>query len=418
MKRSALREKTAGIVNALGRKELLEGFAISRVADLTGLDRIGVPVYACSRVLSQSIAIHSGKGITSEASRAGAILEAIEFEVAEAPTGKFSVASASDINPEERLAIEDCFPTRSSIVNNLTPLAWEEATNIQNGSVRLIPSDLVWLVCRIKHQPLMHLQMGSNGLASGGSLEDAILGGLYEIIERDAWTLHQYLLDYCGVMPKRTPLVNLPQRLETLVRKIEGAGVKLHLFEITNDYSVPVYSAILLDRTGNCAGTFGGYGAHLNAEIAAVRAITEAIQGRASYISGARDDLFRRQFLLMKRMNQEKLDTMFSDLEPGSLVTEHRTLDFPDVKTELRYLLKLIKAHGVNEVFVKDMGSYLADKVYVVRVFSPQCEPFRFDHWRPGIRCVSYARRYMEELGNGKGKTVPPDEGGDESWQL
>src|SRR6516165_9911182 len=138
MKRSVLREKTAGIVNALGRKELLEGFAISRVADLTGLDRIGVPVYACSRVLSQSIAIHSGKGITSEASRAGAILEAIEFEVAEAPTGKFSVASASDINPEERLAIEDCFPTRSSIVNNLTPLAWEEATNIQNGSVRLI----------------------------------------------------------------------------------------------------------------------------------------------------------------------------------------------------------------------------------------------------------------------------------------
>ena len=50
MKRSALREKTAGIVNALSRKELLEGFAISRVADLTGLDRIGVPVVRWSRV--------------------------------------------------------------------------------------------------------------------------------------------------------------------------------------------------------------------------------------------------------------------------------------------------------------------------------------------------------------------------------
>jgi ribosomal protein S12 methylthiotransferase accessory factor len=417
MKRSALREKTAGVVNALSRKELLEKFAISRVADLTGLDRIGVPVYSCSRVLSQSIAIHSGKGITPEASRAGAILEAIEFEVAEFPKGPFSVASANDIPVDERLAIEDCFPTRSSVVNNLTPLAWETTINVQNGETKLVPSDLIWMVPRLKHQLLMYLQMGSNGLASGGTLEDAILGGLYELIERDAWTLNQYLLDYCGMMPVRTPLASLPERLETLVRKIEAAGVKLHLFEITNDYVVPVYSAILLDKTGNCAGTFGGYGAHLNAEIAAIRAVTEAIQGRAGYISGARDDLFRRQFLLMKRMDQEKLDTMFSEMETGSLLTEHRTLDFSDVKTELRYLLKLLKSVGVNQVFVKDMGSFLDDSVHIVRVFSPQCEPFRFDHWAPGLRCLSYAQRYMEQLSDGRGKTAPAVEEG-EAWQL
>ena len=418
MKRSVLREKTAGIVNALSRKELLEKFAISRVADLTGLDRIGVPVYCCERVLSESIAIHSGKGLTAEASRAGTILEAIEFEAAEHPSGPYKVASALQIPADDRLPLEDCFPVRSSIVNDLTPLAWEEVTNVQNGASTLIPSDLIWLVYRITDQPLMHLQMGSNGLASGGTLEDAILSGLYEIIERDAWSLNQYLLDNCGMLPIRTPLINLPERLETLVRKIEAANLKLHLFEITTDYAVPVYLAILLDRSGNCAGTFAGYGCHLNAEIAAVRAITEAIQGRACYISGARDDLFRRQFLLMKRMNQEKLDTMFSEMEAGALVIEHRALDFPDVKSELRYLLKLIKGHGVNEVFVKEMGSFLDDSVYIVRVFSPQCEPFRFDYWQPGLRCLSYARRYLENLSDGKGKTVPAPEEEGEAWKL
>ena len=419
MRRSVLREHTAALINGLSRQQLLEGFGISRVSDLTGLDRIGVPVTSCARVLSKTIAIHTGKGLTYEAARAGAILEGIEVVVAEHPAGPFQVAAAFQIPEEDRLGVEHCFPSRSSVVNDLTPLAWEQMLNIQNGAEKLVPSDVVWAVPRLTQQCLMYLQMGSNGLASGGTLEDAILSGLYEILERDAWTINEYLLEHYGIMPKRTPLTGLSERLEGLVRKIDAAALKLHLFEITNDYPVPVYSAILLDKSGNCAGTFGGYGCHLSAEIAAIRAITEAIQGRGSYISGARDDLFRRQFLLLKRMNQEKLDQMFSDVETGSLIAEHRVLDFPDVKTELRYLLRLIKGVGVSEVFVKDMGSFLDGAVHVVRVFSPQCEGFKFDHWAPSLRCLSYAQRCLENLGDGKGKTAPATaEESDEAWIL
>jgi ribosomal protein S12 methylthiotransferase accessory factor len=182
------------------------------------------------------------------------------------------------------------------------------------------------------------------------------------------------------------------------VRKIESANLRLHLFDITNDYMVPVFSAIILDLSGRCAGTFGGYGCHLNAEIAAVRAITEAAQARCCYISGARDDLFRRQFLLMKRMDQAKLHDMFSELPVGNPLSDYRDITFPDVRTELRYLLKLIRQFGISEVFVKEMGSYLDGAVHVVRVFSPQCEPFRFDHWTPGLRCLSYAQRKIKSL--------------------
>jgi len=131
-------------------------------------------------------------------SRAGAIIEAIEFHTAERPHGKFVARRAIEIPAEDRLGLEDCLPARSSTVNDFTPLAWEEATNIQNGAAKLIPRDLVWLVNRLEDQPLMYLQMGSNGLAAGATMEDAILSGLYEIIERDAWTTHQFLLDNCG----------------------------------------------------------------------------------------------------------------------------------------------------------------------------------------------------------------------------
>jgi ribosomal protein S12 methylthiotransferase accessory factor len=403
--RKALRQSVMEAVNKLSRPELLEQFAISRIAELTHLDTIGLPVYSCTRALSQTISIHSGKGLEPAAARAGAILEAIEFEVAEHPEGPFKIATATQLPEEDRLSLEDCFPVRSSVVNEFTLIAWEEVTNIQTGASKLIPSDLVWMVPRIKHQPLMYFQMGTNGLASGGSLEDAILSGLYEVIERDAWTLNQFLLDNCGWMPTRSPLAGLPERLEVLVRKLDAAKVKLHLFDIATDYRVPVFGAILLDHSGQCAGTFGGYGCHINAEIAAIRAITEAAQSRCCYISGARDDLFRRQFLLMKRLDQSKLDDMFNELPLGNPLIEYRNLSFPDVRSELRYLLKLIKGHGVNQVFVKDMGSYVEGRVHVVRVLSPQCEPVHLDAWTPGLRCLSYAQRKLAAMKESKDKS-------------
>jgi YcaO-like protein with predicted kinase domain len=400
MTRKELREATALAVNALSRKELLEQFGISRVADLTGLDNVGLPTYTCVRALSEAVSIHAGKGLEHSYARAGALLEAIEFEVAEHPKGPYRIARAIDIPEDERLPLEDCFPTRRSILNELTPVAWEDATNVQNGATKLVPSDLLWLVTRIKDQPLMYFQMGSNGLASGGSVEDAILSGLYECIERDAWTLNQYLLD-AGFLLKRSPLAGISPRIESCIGQIERANLKLHLFDITNDYKVPVFSAILLDLSGHCAGTFGGYGCHLNAEIAAIRAITEAAQARCCYVSGARDDLFRRQFLLMKRMDQHKLNEMFGDLPMGRPISEYRVLNFSDVRSELRYLLKLIRQFGISDVYVKEMGSYVDGSVHVVRVFSPQCEPFRFDWWQPGLRCLSYAQRKFNEMAKG-----------------
>jgi YcaO-like protein with predicted kinase domain len=397
MNRKELREATAQAVNAVSRTDLLKDFGISRVADLTGLDAVGLPVHTCVRALSETVSIHSGKGLAPPYSRCGAIMEAIEFHAGEHPYGAFQIARAAELAAGERLALEDCFPTRSSILNDLTPIAWEEVTNIQNGTKKLVPSDLLWLVTRIKGQALMYVQMGSNGLASGGSIEDAILSGLYEVIERDAWTLNQFLLD-SGMLLTRTPLVAASEKVESCLRRIESANLRLHLFDITTDYNIPVFSAIILDLSGRCAGTFGGYGCHLNAEIAAIRAITEAAQARCCYISGARDDLFRRQFLLMKRMNQAKLHELFQELPAGSPLSDYRSVSFPNVKSELRYLLRLIRGYGISEVFVKDMGSYLDGAVRVVRVFSPQCEPFRFDHWRPGLRCLSYAQRKIKAL--------------------
>lgn len=412
--RLELRAASAEALNKLTREQLLKEFSISRIASLTGLDNIGLPVYSAVRALSETVAIHCGKGLERDLARAGAVAEAIEFEVGEHPFGPFRLATAMQLPEEERAALEDCFPIRSSIVSEMSIIAWEEVTNVQNGAPKLVPSDLVWMMPRVREQPLQYFQTSSNGLASGASLEDAILSGLYEIVERDGWTLNVYLMDYVGILPKRVPLVNLAPQLESVVQRLEANGLKLHAFDCTTDYQVPIFNATILDLSGENSGTFSGYGAHLDAETALTRAICEAVQGRLCYISGARDDLLRRQFLLMKRLDQMKLDKMFGKLALGSSITEYRKVVFPDVKTELRYLLKLLKSRGVSEVFVKDMGAHAGGALHVVRVLSPQCEPHRFDHWAPGLRCTSYAQRRINELSTQGGTVEEPEE--EDKW--
>src|ERR1700683_2893370 len=51
---------------------------ITRVAVLTGLDVLGVPVVAATRPNSRSIAVHQGKGVTLAAAKASAVMEAVE----------------------------------------------------------------------------------------------------------------------------------------------------------------------------------------------------------------------------------------------------------------------------------------------------------------------------------------------------
>lgn len=420
LSRKELRENVVEKVNALTREELLDGFGISRVAELTNLDTIGLPVFSCVRALAKTISIHSGKGLDPRFSRAGAIVEGIELAAGEQPHGEFRICPAIDIPNQNRLDLIDCFPIRSAILNDLTPIAWEEITDIQSGKKKFIPSDLIWMVGRLKTD-VMHFQMGSNGLGGGCTVEDAILGALYEIIERDAWTLSFFLQDSAGLQPRRSPLIALPPKLEHCVRQIEKAESRLHLFDITTDYNVPAFGAIILDLSGQCAGTFGGYGCHLDAEVAAIRAITEAAQARCCYISGARDDLFRRQFLLMKRMDQDKLDKMFNKLPSSIPITSYKKLNFPDVRAELRYLLRSVKTNGLSQVYVKELGSFLDGTIQVVRVISPQCEAFRSDMWSPSLRCISYTQRKLLEFTRAKVvapvKEEEPDEEEGEEWK-
>src|SRR5439155_22154967 len=66
-------------------KAFAHKLGISRVTDVTRLDRVGVPVFCSIRPGAQngSLCVNAGKGLTSEEARAGAFMESIEFAMAE-----------------------------------------------------------------------------------------------------------------------------------------------------------------------------------------------------------------------------------------------------------------------------------------------------------------------------------------------
>ena len=61
---------------------------VSRLAEVTDLDLIGIPVFQAIRPAGLSLSVHQGKGVTREAAMIGALMEALECDHAEQPVGE------------------------------------------------------------------------------------------------------------------------------------------------------------------------------------------------------------------------------------------------------------------------------------------------------------------------------------------
>jgi ribosomal protein S12 methylthiotransferase accessory factor len=73
---------------------------ITRIAVLTGLDVLGIPVAAAVRPNSRSIAVHQGKGVTLSAAKASALMEAVETHHAETMALPLRLASFAELAPD------------------------------------------------------------------------------------------------------------------------------------------------------------------------------------------------------------------------------------------------------------------------------------------------------------------------------
>jgi len=165
---------------------LLPAFGITRVANVTGLDRIGVPVVMVCRPNSRSIAVSQGKGLTLAAAKASGLMEAAEGFHAERIEQPLRLGSSHELARTLPLADVEGLPSRrDSRWHPDLQILWIEATDL-NLDQR------VWVPYEVVHSNYTHpLPTGSgcfaattNGLASGNHLLEAICHAICEVVER------------------------------------------------------------------------------------------------------------------------------------------------------------------------------------------------------------------------------------------
>lgn len=112
----------------------------------------------------------------------------------------------------------------------------------------------------------------SNGCATGHTLEEAILQGLLELIERDAVSIWWYN----KIEHPPADLKMIPREGYQRLARIIGSENDFWVLDITNDIGVPVMAAVALNK--ETQEVCFGFGCHLDEHVAISRALTELIQ--------------------------------------------------------------------------------------------------------------------------------------------
>ncbi len=275
---------------------------ITRVANLTGLDVLDIPVVGVIRPNSQSQSVSQGKGVSLEAAKASGMMESFEGYCAENDILIRHFTTTSELNTLEGLKFAINFPRKTnSEFQDSSKIHWVEARDLVSRQAFLVPYEIVH--CRYTiPRPVDYgfFSATSNGLASGNNWHEAVLHGLCEVIERDAYTLwgESNIFPWCRERTRLDLSTVNDQLCYELLEKCEKAGFDIAIWNMTSDIGVATFRCEIAPPENSFIHPLigSGTGCHPDRSIALSRAITEAAQHRLTVISGARDNLPARAY--------------------------------------------------------------------------------------------------------------------------
>lgn len=365
----------------------LRKIGVTRVTEITHLDRLGIPVYSAIRpgAAEGAVSIYAGKGATKDQAKASAMMEAFErysAEISEVDKLKFKSTIFNEendaINPKELIL------PPSSIEIEETKLDWVKAFEINDNQTYLVPANAVYHPY-IPLNGMALFKSNTNGLASGNNLEEAIFHGIMEVIERDAWSIFEAKRKNKHDIDTE----NINNMLITdILEKFSKAGVEVRLIDLTADIDITTVAAVSDDTILKDPALLTlGVGTHLNPEIAVIRALTEVAQSRATQIHGTREDTSRAVFMRkagyhrMKKINKH----WFSDPEKLINLSKIKDKSGKSFKEDITTSINLIKKEGFNKILYSDLTRYDI-QIPVARVLIPGLEVYSVDPERIGNR--------------------------------
>ena len=229
-----------------------------------------------------------GKGSTAEQGEASALMEAIErysgiFQGDEIRTiRRFTDFPAGDaISPNDVLLFSE---TQLAVNNPDEPPAWtpdlfdpsaeiewSPVWSLRDGRFKYLPTSILYFF----HRGQGEFLADSNGCAAGNTLEEAIVQGFLELVERDAYAIWWY-------NRLQRAEVDVGQLDDTYVKELRyqlaETGRRLWVLDISSDLAIPSFIAITHWMHDSRENIEFGSGSHFDGRIALLRALTEVNQ--------------------------------------------------------------------------------------------------------------------------------------------
>lgn len=374
------------IANVEGK---LRRAGVTRIAEITHLDRLGIPVYSAIRpgAAEGAVSIYAGKGATKNQAKASAMMEAFERYSAEIniedaqmfETGLYGEIEGA-INPETLILPQQSYKPDE------TRLDWVKTVDVTDDEEYLAPVNAIYHPY-IPRGGAVLFKSNTNGLASGNRIEEAVYHGITEVVERDAWSIFEAKKKCRGEVVcdgTENPLIR------DMLHKFDQSEIEVKLLDLTADVDITTIAAVADDTVLRDPALLSlGVGTHLNPEVAVIRALTEVAQSRATQIHGTREDTNRAVFMRkagyerMKRINKH----WFSDSHKLIDISRIKDKSKPTFKEDIETCVNILKKNGFDKIYYTNLTRREIE-IPVARVIIPGMEVYSVDTERMGKRLI------------------------------
>lgn len=348
---------------------------ITRVAEVTNLDRIGIPVALAVRPNSRSLSVSQGKGVSRDQAVLSAVMEALELAAAERLPGGLRRSTLEQMDRRDSLDLETSTRCRLDRLRRDEEILWVEGYELGSDRTVQVPWALVGVDYREQPEGFQTaFQVSTDGLASGARDDEAILHGLCELIERDALALMTFMsTEELETRAYPVDEADGPD-IAAMRRAIEAAGCSLNVIDMTGDIGVPAFTAIVSDPTGD--GTritkyahSGGSGCHPSRRRALEKAIVEAAQSRITRISGSRDDLPASTYAAADDSDRHAVAGMLSFARSAGRRPRPSCTVGDTPRENVAILLERLRERGIDQAVVVPIANPF--EIAVLRVIVP-----------------------------------------------
>ena len=401
---------------------------VTRLADITNMDVLGIPNYSAVVPGTEDyIWVYSGKGPTRMHAKASALMESIE-RYSSLPSGgprKFVRSSYVDLSKTHKVLHPDKIvePMRFEYRDEML-MDWLLGHDIVSGEEIMVPASIA-LFRYTPPPPAVNpfAYFHTNGLASGNVMEEAVCHALCEVIERDAMSLAELRASAIPFHILRTIVRSLSEAdlhvppipadkfvddpgvfsdvdiseiefepVRDLVDKFKRTGISLIVKDITSDTGIPTFNASSVEWVTHDYGYLAeGHGAHPDARIALLRAITEVSQTRAANIQGARDDL--RKIKYDEKNTDDRRAWQFMQSTRKIKFSQVQTFFNEDILDDIRLILSRLKSVGLAQAIIVDLTNPDIG-IPVVRAIVPGFETFKITKSVMGMRARACFRQW------------------------